>query len=232
MGKLPSKCVYVLLTLTHSVETWIYQLIITTSSAFKMISGADGEIYLKLGPKGGKNCYHEAWDDGFGGDVKQICICHREYIDSIQTTYKRDGITVVSNRHGGTEGNFDVISFNEPLTWVSGHYGRWCLDPEDAWRLDVEDDPGSYTTIIRSLKFGTGRATYGPFGKEHGEPFRYNSSTGICGFHGYCSNGESGMLHAIGVYVKAMAVRPIHDDPIPTIATPTRAITSSPPLHG
>ena len=63
-----------------------------------------------MGPKGGKNCYHEAWDDGFGGDVKQICICHREYIDSIQTTYKRDGITVVSNRHGGTDGNFDVVS--------------------------------------------------------------------------------------------------------------------------
>ncbi|XP_010927311.1 inactive protein RESTRICTED TEV MOVEMENT 1 [Elaeis guineensis] len=195
----------------------------------KMISAADGEIYLKLGPKGGKDGFLEAWDDGFGGDVKQICICHGEYIDSIQTTYERDGITVVSNRHGGTEGNFDVISFNEPLTWVSGYYGRWCLDPEDAWRLD-EDDPGNYITIIRSLKFGTGRATYGPFGKEKGERFRYNSSTGICGFHGYCSNGESGMLRAMGVYVRAMAVRPINNDPIPTMATPTQAIIS-PPLQ-
>ncbi|EHA8591882.1 putative jacalin-related lectin 3 [Cocos nucifera] len=38
------------------------------------------------------------------------------------------------------------------------------------------------------------------------------------------------MLHAIGVYVRSMAVRSINNDPIPIIATPTRAITS-PPLQ-
>ncbi|XP_010927312.1 inactive protein RESTRICTED TEV MOVEMENT 1 [Elaeis guineensis] len=193
-----------------------------------MISAADGEIYLKLGPTGGKDGFLEAWDDGFGDDVKQICICHGEYIVSIQTTYKRDGITIVSNRHGGTEGNFDVIYFNEPLTWVSGHYQSWYMEP-DAWRL-AEYCPNNDTMVIRSLKLGTDRATYGPFGKEHGEPFHYNSSTGICGFHGYCHNGDSGMLNAMGVYVRAMAAHSINNNPIPAMATPTRAITS-PPLQ-
>lgn len=192
-----------------------------------MMSATDGKIYMKLGPKGIRGTYDHAWDDGCGGDVKHICICHHEVIHSIQTTYQRQGIAYISERHGGAEGNFDVISFNEPLTWVSGHYGSWCIDP-DLFYIDEEEDPGSYMKVIRSLKFGTDRAIYGPFGKEVGEPFHYKSSTDISGFHGHCSSSERyRYLTTLGVYVGGIAVCPISDDPIQTMAKTELAVVSS-----
>ena len=90
---------------------------------------------------------------------------------------------------------------------MSGHYGSWCLDSENF--ADEEEAPYNYTTVIRSLKFETGRATYGPFGRETGTPFNFKMSTGCAGFHGRSSTDEDyGFLEAIGVYVRSFASKP------------------------
>ncbi|XP_020107960.1 agglutinin-like [Ananas comosus] len=171
------------------------------------LSCRDGGIYFRLDGKGSNDDGNQ-WDDGAGGEVREICICHGPIVYSIQTTYERQGTLLCSRRHGGTDGNFDFISLSSPLTWVSGHYSSWCWDP-DLLFPDEEEEPYNFCKVIRSLKFGTADgATYGPYGREIGEPFDFRCSTGIAGFHG---RDDSFHLNAIGVYVKSAAKGVIDD---------------------
>ncbi|KAH7674028.1 Mannose-binding lectins domain-containing protein [Dioscorea alata] len=182
--------------------------------------GEDGEIYIIAKCKGNvqRPYYGKEWSDGAGGQVKQICIWHGDLIYGIQASYERNGKFCLSRRHGGTEGDFEQIVLDEPITCVSGYYGPWCLEP-DIFESE-EEAPYNYTTVIRSLKFKTGRATYGPFGHEMGLPFSFKIGTGCAGFHGRSSSDDDhGFLEAIGVCVKSFASKPNSDGCSPSVST-------------
>ncbi|KAH7674025.1 Mannose-binding lectins domain-containing protein [Dioscorea alata] len=169
-------------------------------------AGEDGEFYIIARCRGNtERPYHGTeWDDGAGGRIIQICIWHGDLIYGIQSSYELNGRFYVTRRHGGNEGDFEQILLDEPITCVSGYYGSWCLEPDIV--ESEEEAPHNYTTVIRSLKFETGRATYGPFGQEKGLPFSFKMVTGCGGFHGRSSsNDDNGLLQAIGVFVRSFA---------------------------
>lgn len=159
---------------------------------------------------------NNSWDDGAGGRVTYIGICYGDCIYSIQTTYLRQGTQLMSRKHGGNQGNLFRVKLREPLTWVSGHYGTVCLDPEE-FHVDEEECPWNFMKVITSLKFGTGQTTYGPFGKEAGTPFSFDSGTEITGFHGNSSNNQYGYLHRIGVYARCPATCFLDDPPVSAV---------------
>ncbi|XP_072977092.1 agglutinin-like [Typha angustifolia] len=172
-----------------------------------VVTGRDGRLYYKLDSRGSATDGEE-WDDGPGGCVTEICICHGNgRIHSIQTTYKRQGTTLVSRLHGGKGDTFDIITLTEPLTWISGYYTACCLDPEVI--PEAMDDP---CELIASLRFGTDQATYGPFGSDIGEPFSFKCSRGISGFHGRSFDDDGGFLLAIGVYSMSVAKGYVDDE--------------------
>ncbi|KAJ0965014.1 hypothetical protein J5N97_026152 [Dioscorea zingiberensis] len=191
----------------------------------------DGEMYIKVKSKGNTKDFGKEWDDGGGGQVKQICIWYGDLVCGIQVSYERNGTTFLSERHGGTEGDFEQIQFHEPITWVSGHYGSWCLEPDIY--ADEEEAPYNYTQVIRSLKFGTDQATYGPFGYETGTPFRFKMNTGCAGFHGHSSSNEDyGYLKAIGVYVRSLAKSPLVGGSSLSVPPPTPSLIPKVEVEG
>jgi len=176
----------------------------------------EGVMHEKYTAAGDEYYRKDKWDDGAGGRVTYIGICYGDTIYSIQTTYLRKGTQLMSRKHGGNRGNLFSVNLREPLTWVSGHYGTVCLDPE-LFYVDEEECPDNFEKIITSLKFGTEQNTYGPFGKERGTPFSFNSGTEITGFHGYSSNDRYGYLHAIGVYARCLATGFLDDPPVSVV---------------
>lgn len=57
--------------------------------------------------------------------------------------------------------------------------------------------------MVRSLKFETNLASFGPYGTEEGVPFQLPAISGeIIGFHG-CSHGA---LDSLGVYVQVCKI--------------------------
>ncbi|MQM21860.1 hypothetical protein Taro_054903 [Colocasia esculenta] len=92
----------------------------------------------------------------------------------------------------------------ETFMVISGHYG-------------IVD--GSSKIVVRSLRFVTNEATYGPFGREDGTPFCFSFQPGFSfsGFHG-CSGG--GYLQAIGVYISTGSDNHIEPEPDRRRTTP------------
>ncbi|KAK8968868.1 hypothetical protein KSP40_PGU002630 [Platanthera guangdongensis] len=131
--------------------------------------------------------------------MKQILLWHdTHFISGIQTICERNGVKQISKKHG--------IDLRRPLTWVSGHYGSYCMDPE--LFLDEEEAPWDYCKVITSLKFGNEEETYGPFGLQNGTSFVFRTGSEITGFHG-SSGGDAiefGYISKIGVYFRTEAV--------------------------
>ncbi|XP_010910707.1 agglutinin-like [Elaeis guineensis] len=153
---------------------------------------AGGEIVIKLGVRGNLSLGLEVWDEVLNCKIKQILISHGDAINSIQMGYTTPaGLFFMAHRHGGDGDTFDCVNLEswETLTMVKGYYGPLT---------------GSNAAVVRSLSFGTNKATYGPFGTEEGTPFCFNIPSGVSfgGFHG---RSDSRHLHAIGIYIKSMA---------------------------
>ncbi|KAG0464986.1 hypothetical protein HPP92_019150 [Vanilla planifolia] len=167
----------------------------------------DGQIYIRLKERGCQNSSDKSWDDGATGRIKHIFIWHDKYeriIHGIQTTYERKGEVVISKMHGGNQGNFETITPNKPLTWMSGYYGSYCVERE--LFVDEEEAPWNYYKVITSLKFGNQEESYGPFGFDDGTPFFFRGNTEIVGFHGSSNDEYFGYVSTIGLYIKTGAV--------------------------
>ncbi|KAA8544866.1 hypothetical protein F0562_019739 [Nyssa sinensis] len=149
--------------------------------------------YLKpisVGPFGGHG--GQEWDDGIYTTIRQLIITSGLLVDSIQIEYDENGSSKWSEKHGKSEGaTKSVVKLDDPgefLVSISGHYGKV-----------------SELLVIRSLKIESNKRTYGPFGVEEGEYFKFPStSSKIRGFH-----GRSGLwLDSIGAYFKPIFVGP------------------------
>ncbi|KAH0459774.1 hypothetical protein IEQ34_012588 [Dendrobium chrysotoxum] len=166
----------------------------------------DGKIYVKVEPRGETNPNDKRWDDGLVGRIKQILVWYDEdFISAFQTIYECTGKSLISKRHGESRGNFEMINPKKPLTWLSGYYGTFRVDPE-LFQTDEETEPWNFYKRISSLKFGNEEETYGPFGCVKGTPFLFRGTTEIVGFHGFINDGSSGYISALGVYFKTEAV--------------------------
>ncbi|MFS7911633.1 putative jacalin-like lectin domain-containing protein [Helianthus anomalus] len=136
------------------------------------------------------------WDDGVFSTIKQVRVHVGELnaIYALQFEYlKKDGKSVFSQIHGGTDGVKNILVVNldendEFLTGISGFYGL------------VKGYNGLET--IRSISFHTNKRIHGPYGEERGAGHVYYSSTAspgkIVGFHGR----DIGFLSAIGVHME------------------------------
>lgn len=173
----------------------------------------DGRIYIKLEERGELNSHDKRFDDGAGGHMKQILLWHDPcFISGIQTICERGGVNQISKKHGGTQGNFEMINLRRPLTWVSGHYGSYCIDPEIF--VDEEEAPWNYYKVVTSLKFGNEEETYGPFGLQRGTSFVFRAGSEITGFHGTSSDASTagfGYISSIGLYFRTEAVSAVGD---------------------
>ncbi|KAK9073477.1 hypothetical protein SSX86_007801 [Deinandra increscens subsp. villosa] len=142
------------------------------------------------GAAGGKS-----WDDGVFSMIKQI----RVHVGMLNVIYalqfeyqKRNGDSVLSQIHGGTEGlKIQLVNLddkNEYLTGISGCYGP------------VKGYDG--LDAIVSISFHTNKRTHGPYGEEKGAGYVHFCSTPfagkIVGLHGK----SNGFLSAIGVHVE------------------------------
>ncbi|XP_020550513.1 jacalin-related lectin 19-like [Sesamum indicum] len=127
-----------------------------------------------LGPWGGPGGRY--WDDGNYSRVREIILIYVLCIDSIRVLYDKNGMPVLSEKHGGPGGHTNAevkLQFpDEYLTEVSGHcspLGR------------------RGNAMVRSLKFRSNWRTYGPFGVESETPFCFPMEGGmIVGFRGRC----------------------------------------------
>ncbi|MQL70945.1 hypothetical protein Taro_003239 [Colocasia esculenta] len=177
------------------------------------ISTKSKGILIKIGPRGELYSTCEDWSEVLHGNIQHIFVTHGKAINSIQVAYEFDGQKALSHRHGrigdasdcaSASYTFTYISFDpwETLVAVSGYYG-----PVDE----------TYFPAIRSLKFVTDRATYGPFGVEEGThfSFRFDPRLTFAGFHGRSSFGY---LRAIGVYARTDAKH--HVEPLPSQQLP------------
>ncbi|KAJ7966807.1 Jacalin-related lectin like [Quillaja saponaria] len=139
------------------------------------------------GPWGGDG--GNTWDDGVFTGIKKIFLTKGEAIYSIQFEYDRNGQSMWSVKHGGSnEGSCHVVQFeypNEVLTCISGYYGIVGRD--------------ECKKVVKSVSFQTNRGRYGPYGNETGTYFSSTKTEGkIVGFH-----GRSGCyLYAIGVHIQ------------------------------
>eukprot|EP01018_Ginkgo_biloba_P018509 Gb_35002 [translate_table: standard] len=79
---------------------------------------------ISVGPCGGQG--GSPWDDGVFTTIRQIIIVHAAAIDSIRIEYDRNGLSVLSEKHGGNGGiktdkiQLDFLN-NELLVSMSGH---------------------------------------------------------------------------------------------------------------
>ncbi|KAH9693138.1 Jacalin-related lectin 3 [Citrus sinensis] len=131
----------------------------------------------------------QLWDDGIFSGVKKIFLFKGEAIYSIQIEYDRNGLSVVSARHGGgVEGSSHTIIFQYPLEVLTSFCGYY---------ESLTGDEGA--NVIKSLTFFTNKGKYGPVGAESGTFFTSTKIEGkIVGFH-----GKSGCyLNAIGVHMQ------------------------------
>lgn len=143
--------------------------------------------WFSSGPWGGNG--GKLWDDGIFSGVKKIFLFKGEAIYSIQIEYDRNGLSVVSARHGGgVEGSSHTIIFQYPLEVLIGFCGYY---------ESLTGDEGA--NVIKSLTFFTNKGKYGPVGVESGKFFASTKTEGkIVGFF-----GKSGCyLNAIGVHMQ------------------------------
>ncbi|KAA8544820.1 hypothetical protein F0562_019589 [Nyssa sinensis] len=131
---------------------------------------------ISIGPFGGLG--GGQWDDGIYTTIRQLIIFSGSVIDSIQIEYDENGQSKWSEKHGESQVDYP----GEFLVSISSHYGK-------VFEL----------LVIRSLKIESNKRTYGLFGVEEGEYFKFPStSSKIRGFY-----GRSGVyLDSIGAYVE------------------------------
>ncbi|KAL0915955.1 hypothetical protein M5K25_013426 [Dendrobium thyrsiflorum] len=104
----------------------------------------DGKICIKLEPSGETNSKDKWWDDGIVGRIKQIFVWYGEdFVSGFQTIYESTGKNLISKRHGGSCVNFEMINLKKPLTWLSGYYGTFRVDPS-LFETDEETEPWNF----------------------------------------------------------------------------------------
>ncbi|THU61338.1 hypothetical protein C4D60_Mb07t22230 [Musa balbisiana] len=174
------------------------------------------EIVVKVGPRGDVVSRSVEWDESSYGNVKQILVTHGNAINSIQIIYDINGTVALAHRHGGDGDYFDCVSDLLPPAHFSPSLFLYPL-----CGLQISFEPWEYLTsigghygpveqrgavVMRSLKFGTNRTNYGPFGREEGTPFCFNFHSGLDfgGFHGRSTGSH---LSALGIYVKSISLK-------------------------
>ncbi|KAM3288872.1 hypothetical protein P3S67_022302 [Capsicum chacoense] len=151
-----------------------------------MTFGDHGERTISVGQWGSEKGWH--WDDGVYTSIRQLEIAHGKGVHSLKVEYDKNGISVFSEKHGGSGGaKTDKIRLDYPdefLTSLHGYYGSLYERGE---------------VFVRSLTFESNKRTYGPYGVQQGTYFTLPISKGkIVGFH-----GKSGWyLDAIGAYIE------------------------------
>uniref|UniRef100_A0A5B6YS50 Jacalin-type lectin domain-containing protein n=1 Tax=Davidia involucrata TaxID=16924 RepID=A0A5B6YS50_DAVIN len=140
-------------------------------------------LFKSSGPFGGKEGCQ--WDDGIYTTIRQLIIYSSSVIENIQIEYDEKGRSDWSKKHGESEsGMINTVKLDYPgeyLRSITGHYSTKNQD-----------------IIVFSLTIESNRRTYGPFGTEEGDCFKFPPTTGnkIIGFHG--SSGY--YLNSIGAY--------------------------------
>ncbi|KAM7461365.1 hypothetical protein LguiA_029486 [Lonicera macranthoides] len=122
------------------------------------------------GPFGGKG--GKTWDDGAHTTIRKLIIYSGPLIHSIQIEYDENGQSKYSEMHGRKKGNMNTVELDYPyefLVSVSGYVHYYCS-----------------LLVFRSLTLQSNKRTYGPFGTEVGEHFKFPSRSGnkIVGFFG------------------------------------------------
>ncbi|XP_035842995.1 agglutinin [Helianthus annuus] len=144
-----------------------------------------------VGPRGAGG--GQSWDDGVFSTIKQVRVHVGELnvIYALQFEYqKRDGTSVLSQIHGGTNGlEIKMVNMDDKdefIIGVSGFYGL------------VEGYKG--LKAIVSISFHTNKRIHGPYGEELGARcFCSTPSPGkVVGFHGR----KNAFLNAIGVHME------------------------------
>ncbi|KAI8549593.1 hypothetical protein RHMOL_Rhmol06G0037200 [Rhododendron molle] len=151
-----------------------------------------GKNTMSVGPWGGADGFR--WDDGVYSGIRQLVVAHGAGIDSIHIEYDDRGISVWSDKHGGSGGlKTDKVKLGYPdefLTSIQGYYGSI-----NEWG----------PLYVRSLTFESNKRTYGPYGIEQGTYFSFPMVGGkIVGFHGKCG----WYLDAIGAYLEPIGYKP------------------------
>ncbi|KAI7729346.1 hypothetical protein M8C21_004800 [Ambrosia artemisiifolia] len=140
------------------------------------------------GAGGGKS-----WDDGVFSTIKQVLVHVGELnvIYALQFEYqKRDGKSVLSQIHGGTDGHeIKMVNLDDKGEFIIGVSG--CYGP-------VEGHKG--LEAIVSISFHTNKRIHGPYGEElDAGYFSSTPSPGkVVGFHGRSNS----FLSAIGVHME------------------------------
>ncbi|KAM7505699.1 hypothetical protein LguiB_004603 [Lonicera macranthoides] len=157
------------------------------------------------GPFGGEG--GDSWDDGVHTAVRKLIIFSSEVIESIQIEYDENGKSKWSNTYGRKEGKINTVVLDYPsefLVSVSGYIAEYHT-----------------LVVINSLTLESNKRTYGPFGTQRGECFKFPPTTGnkIIGFHG--SAGYH--LDSIGAHFEpAIPCKPA-EPPIPSIPVVERS---------
>ncbi|KAM7461372.1 hypothetical protein LguiA_029493 [Lonicera macranthoides] len=140
-------------------------------------------VFVKTtGPFGGQG--GRSWDDGAHTTIRKLIIYSSEVIESIQIEYDDNGLSKYSEMHGRKRGDMIAVELDYPhefLVSVSGYVDYF------------------YSVMVfHSLTLESNKSTYGPFGKEVGECFKFPSTSGnkIVGFFGRSAYH----LDSIGVY--------------------------------
>ncbi|XP_052201300.1 jacalin-related lectin 3 isoform X2 [Diospyros lotus] len=156
-----------------------------------------GKSIISVGPWGGPDGFY--WDDGVHSGIRQLVIAHGAGVDSIRIEYIDKGISVWSERHGGSGGHkTDKVNLQYPDEYLTSIHG-YCGSINE-WG----------PVFVRSLTFRSNRKTYGPYGIEHGTYFSFPMIGGkIVGFHGRCG----WYIDAIGAYLE-----PLGHNPYPSTA--------------
>eukprot|EP01018_Ginkgo_biloba_P039067 Gb_05303 [translate_table: standard] len=182
-------------SLTPLVEALLLLLIISclhfpAQAAATTKDGQSSGRVRKYGLWGGRGGRY--WKDGVFLGIKSIAVTTDSDLGfrSIQVDYvTRHNTTVSGRRHGGFGETNHTVQFKHPgeiLTKISGYYGII----------------NTYL-VIRSLKFETNCANYGPFGAEEGTAFESPSKRNmkIVGFYGRAApDTDNGFVDAIGIY--------------------------------
>ncbi|XP_009604183.2 inactive protein RESTRICTED TEV MOVEMENT 1-like [Nicotiana tomentosiformis] len=151
---------------------------------------------IKVGPVGG---YGECkmstvWDEKGRDQVAGFLVTYRKNsIYSLQFLYYENGSLVLSNRHGCADDklkSYSAVVFDYPSEYLT------------SVKCSVKNGPLMFMTSIR---FGTNKGFYGPFGtpSTDGADINFNLEIGNhCLFGGFHGSENSHGVGSIGVYVK------------------------------
>ncbi|XP_009613264.1 inactive protein RESTRICTED TEV MOVEMENT 1-like [Nicotiana tomentosiformis] len=155
---------------------------------------------IKIGPVGaGYGAGGTIWDEKGRDQVAGFLISYNENaILSLQFLYYENDNFVLSKRHGGADNGFNdhsAIVFDYPSDFLTSISGS-------------SEKVGNGKPVLTSIKFGTNKGSYGPFGtpKITTEPnniadfdFQIGNHRLFGGFHG---TENYRRVQSIGVYLK------------------------------